>query len=49
MGRITKGAIITNASPGLSFHNYGWAVDVCEYRNGKLYCNEIGEIEKNTD
>ncbi|RUA24331.1 MAG: hypothetical protein DSY76_08060 [Bacteroidetes bacterium] len=50
-GRSSKGKIITNAPPGLSYHNYGWAVDVCEYKNGKPYWkskrwNEIGEIGK---
>ena len=50
-GRTTKGPIVTNAPPGLSYHNYGWAVDVCEYRNGKPYWkskhwNEIGAIGK---
>ena len=50
-GRTTKGAIITNAPPGLSYHNYGWAVDVVEYTNGKpnwksKRWNEIGAIGK---
>jgi len=50
-GRTTKGGIVTNAPPGLSYHNYGWAVDVCEFRNGKPYWkskhwNEIGKIGK---
>ena len=50
-GRITKGAIITNAPPGLSYHNHGWAVDVCEFRSGKPYWKskhwkEIGDIAK---
>ena len=48
-GRTTKGSIITNAPPGMSYHNYGWAVDVCIYKNGKpdwrsKYWNRIGEI-----
>jgi len=51
-GRITKGGIVTNALPGYSFHNYGWAVDVCEYTDGKpnwqsKRWDEIGEIGKN--
>lgn len=51
-GRTTKGHIVTNAPPGLSYHNYGWAVDVCEFKNGKPYWQsihwqEIGEIGKN--
>jgi hypothetical protein len=50
-GRSTKGSIITNAPPGYSYHNYGLAVDVCEYRNGKPYWKsnrwqEIGTIGK---
>jgi len=50
-GRITKGSIVTYAPPGLSYHNHGWAVDVCEYKNGKLYWEskqwkEIGKIGK---
>ena len=50
-GRTTKGGIITNAAPGFSYHNYGWAVDVCEYTNGipnwkSKRWNEIGEIGK---
>ncbi|AZQ64912.1 hypothetical protein EI427_22050 [Flammeovirga pectinis] len=51
-GRTTKGGIVTNAIPGLSYHNYGWAVDVCEYRNGQPYWSskkwdEIGSFGKN--
>ena len=50
-GRTTKGNIVTNAPPGLSYHNHGWAVDVCEYKNGKPYWKskhwkEIGAIGK---
>ncbi|MBB6462178.1 M15 family metallopeptidase [Flammeovirga kamogawensis] len=50
-GRTTKGGIVTNAIPGLSYHNYGWAVDVCEYKNGKPYWNSknwgiIGDFGK---
>jgi len=50
-GRSKKGNKITNAPPGFSFHNYGFAVDVCEYRNGKPYWKsnrwqEIGTIGK---
>jgi len=50
-GRTAPGGIITNAPPGSSFHNYGWAVDVCEYTNGQpnwnsKRWNEIGEIGK---
>ena len=50
-GRITEGGIVTYAPPGLSYHNYGWAVDVCEYKGGKpdwhsQRWDEIGEIGK---
>ena len=50
-GKTNKGGVITNALPGLSFHNYGWAIDVCEYKNGKPYWiskhwQEIGSIGK---
>ena len=48
-GRTTKGGIVTNAPPGMSYHNYGWAVDVCIYKDGKpdwssKYWDRIGEI-----
>jgi hypothetical protein len=50
-GRTTPGAIITYAPPGFSYHNYGLAVDVCEYVNGKpnwhsKHWDEIGRIGK---
>ena len=50
-GRISSGGIVTNAPPGFSYHNYGWAVDVCEYKNGKPdwhseRWDEIGKIGK---
>jgi len=50
-GRSTKGGKVTNAPPGFSYHNYGFAVDVCEYKNGKPYWKskrwqEIGAIGK---
>jgi len=50
-GRITPGAIITYAPPGFSYHNYGMAVDVCEFKNGKPNWNskhwdEIGRLGK---
>jgi hypothetical protein len=50
-GRVTPGAIITFAPPGFSYHNYGLAVDVCEFKNGKPDWNskrwdEIGQIGK---
>ena len=50
-GRTIGGNIVTNAPPGLSLHNYGWAVDVCPYKNGKPYWKssrwkEIGAMVK---
>ena len=50
-GRTSKGGIVTNAPPGLSYHNYGWAVDVVEYTNGSpnwksKHWNKIGKIGK---
>ena len=50
-GRNGKGHIVTNAPPGFSYHNYGLAVDVCEFVNGKPKWNSkhwalIGEIGK---
>jgi len=50
-GRTAPGPIITYAPPGLSYHNHGWAVDVCEYTNGQpnwnsKHWNEIGKIGK---
>ena len=35
-GRSTKGKIVTNAPCGKSSHNYKVAVDVVEFKNGKL-------------
>jgi peptidoglycan L-alanyl-D-glutamate endopeptidase CwlK len=34
-GRTRKGNIVTNAPAGFSYHNYGFAVDVCEFVDGK--------------
>jgi peptidoglycan L-alanyl-D-glutamate endopeptidase CwlK len=34
-GRTKPGAIVTNAKPGTSFHNYGLAIDVVEIKDGK--------------
>lgn len=35
-GRTTKGAKVTNAKGGQSFHNYGLALDFCLLIDGKL-------------
>jgi peptidoglycan L-alanyl-D-glutamate endopeptidase CwlK len=51
MGKTKKGPIITKAPPGMSYHNYGLAVDVCEYVDGKPnwhseHWAEIGALGK---
>lgn len=38
-GRTAPGNIVTKARGGESNHNFGLAVDVCPYRNGKLDWN----------
>jgi len=50
-GRTTPGAIVTNARPGQSAHNWGFAIDVVPIVNGKadwngrdLVWQEIGKI-----
>ncbi|WP_281612862.1 M15 family metallopeptidase [Flammeovirga sp. SubArs3] len=48
-GRTAPGGIVTNAIPGLSYHNYGWAIDVCPVENGALnwnskHWNRVGEL-----
>jgi len=50
-GRTMPGAIVTNAKPGQSAHNYGMAIDVVPVVNGKcdwvcqdLVWQEIGHI-----
>ena len=50
-GRTTPGAIVTNAQPGQSFHNYRCALDVVPIRNGKCVWDandsvwqEVGKI-----
>lgn len=35
-GRTKPGAIVTKAKGGLSYHNYGLALDIAFIRNGKL-------------
>ena len=34
-GRTNEDPVVTNATPGMSFHNYGLAIDVVEIKNGK--------------
>ena len=50
-GRTTPGKIVTYATPGKSYHNYGLAFDVVEMVNGKAIWEnpnwqEIGSIGK---
>lgn len=50
-GRSKPGKIVTKAKPGQSFHNYGLAIDVCPFENGKLnwdskQWSKIAEIGK---
>jgi peptidoglycan L-alanyl-D-glutamate endopeptidase CwlK len=35
IGRTKKGKIVTNARGGYSYHNYGFAVDICLIIDGK--------------
>lgn len=39
-GRTTPGQIVSNAKPGQSYHNYGFAIDFCLVINGKLVWDE---------
>lgn len=39
-GRTKKGQIVTNARGGFSNHNYGLAVDLCPFKNGKPQWND---------
>jgi len=45
-GRTTKGAIVTNARGGQSFHNYGVAFDFCPIVNGKCQWNDAELFKK---
>lgn len=38
-GRTKAGEKVTNAKGGQSPHNFGYAVDLCPVRNGKLWWN----------
>lgn len=48
-GRTTPGSIVSNSKGGTSFHNYGLAIDICEYNHlqqkemGWTYDNSILE------
>ena len=43
-GRTTPGAIVTNAKPGTSAHNYGLALDVVPIVNGKPDWSGTGPV-----
>jgi peptidoglycan LD-endopeptidase CwlK len=51
-GRTKPGEVVTNARGGYSNHNYGLAVDLCPFRNGKPQWNDtagflkLGELAK---
>lgn len=45
-GRTKPGAIVTNAKPGQSFHNWQCAFDVVPIRNGKPVWGTSGEDGK---
>ncbi len=34
-GRTRYGPVVTNARGGYSYHNFGFAVDLCPFKNGK--------------
>ena len=38
-GRTKPGKIVTNAKGGESIHNIGFAVDICEIKDGKAFWN----------
>lgn len=52
-GRTKTGRIVTYAKGGQSFHNYGLAVDLCKFVNGKPDWNDekfwkaLSELAKN--
>lgn len=46
LGRTKKGKIVTNASAGLSYHNYGLAVDIVLIVDGKT---AVWDIKKDFD
>lgn len=39
-GRTRKGPRVTNAKGGQSYHNFGLAVDLCPFRDGKPQWND---------
>jgi peptidoglycan L-alanyl-D-glutamate endopeptidase CwlK len=44
-GRIKPGAIVTNAKGGLSYHNYGLAVDIVLLINGKASWDTVKDFD----
>jgi peptidoglycan L-alanyl-D-glutamate endopeptidase CwlK len=45
-GRTTKGAIVTNAKAGQSYHNYRCALDFAPIVNGKINWNDTALFTK---
>ena len=45
-GRTSPGAIVTNARPGESFHNYKLALDFCPLQNGKCAWNDSATFQR---
>lgn len=42
-GRTIPGNIVTWATPGFSFHQYGLAVDCCLLRNGDMWSTKVDD------
>jgi len=42
-GRTESGPILTKSKPGLSYHNYGRAIDVTVVENGRVYAKPISQ------
>lgn len=45
-GRTTKGPIVTNAGPGMSYHNYRCAFDFVPMKNGKCQWNDVATFTR---
>lgn len=45
-GRLTKGAVVTNAKAGRSYHNYRCAFDFVPMKFGKCQWNDIALFKK---
>lgn len=44
-GRLRKGPIVTNARGGYSNHNFGLAVDLCPFKDGKPLWNSASGFD----